>query len=361
MHKPKKILVAPLNWGLGHVTRCIPIIDELLRQGAEVVLASDGSALELLKNEYPQLSCFELPSYHIRYPFESMVFSMALQMPKILRGGVKEYFWLKDFLKKNKIDVIISDNRFGMFNRQVKSVFITHQLNIQTPLHGLVNSVNKYCIQKFDECWVPDFEYEPNLAGLLSHNGVAQALNIKYLGSLSRMRKLDVTIKYKAIFVLSGPEPQRSILEKKIVEQLEKILKKTSEKTGERFILVRGVTQSGKLRINEEKIEVHNYLTTRDLNIKILESEVMVARSGYSTVMDLVNLGTSAVLIPTPGQTEQEYLANTLMRNSIFYTQIQSELNLERAFIEEKKYSGFNNFFGKNHTLQERISELLNF
>ena len=361
MYKPKKILVAPLNWGLGHVTRCIPIIDELERQGAEVILASDGAALELLKKEYPQRACYALPSYDIRYPFESMVMSMALQMPKILRGGIKEHFWLKDFLKKNKIDAVISDNRFGMFDKGVKSIFMTHQLNIQAPLQSLVNEINKYCIQKFDECWVPDFEGEPNLAGLLSHEGIASSLNMQYLGSLSRMRKFDAVKKYKAILVLSGPEPQRSILEQKIIEQLENIVTKNPKMPLHSFVLVRGVTQKGGKEIKSDKIEIHNYLTTRDLNVKILESEMMVARSGYSTVMDLVNLGTPAALIPTPGQTEQEYLATNLMQNSIFFSQTQSELNLEKIFLEIHKYAGFNNFALKNDTLQEKISELLNF
>jgi hypothetical protein len=248
-----------------------------------------------------------------------------------------------------------------MFNKEVKSIFMTHQLNIQAPLQSLVNEVNQYCIQKFDECWVPDFEDEPNLAGLLSHKGIASSLKVQYLGSLSRMRKFDVVKKYKAIFVLSGPEPQRSILENIIIEQLEKIIAKTPTTHQERFILVRGVTLERDKKINSNNIEIHNYLTTKDLNAKILESGMMVARSGYSTVMDLVNLGTPAALIPTPGQTEQEYLAAILMQNSMFFSQTQSELNVEKIFAEIHKYTGFNNFAPEKDTLQEKISKLLNF
>ncbi len=389
MTQPKKILIAPLNWGLGHATRCIPIIDELLRQGAEVILASDGAALELLKKEYPHLPCHALPAYDIRYPFESMVLSMAVQMPKILRGCLKEHFWLNNFLKNNKIDVVISDNRFGFYNKKVKSIFMTHQINIAAPFQFLVNKINRYFIQKFDVCWIPDFETVPNLAGQLSHFHKANSLEIQYLGALSRMKKYAIEKKYKAIIILSGPEPQRTILEKIIIEQLQKEDVQSdlppkpplppkggsSQKEGNQldsppqsrlgrdivppYLLVRGVTINDGFELNYKNIEIHNYLITKDLNQKILESEVMIARSGYSTIMDLVNLGMKAILIPTPGQTEQEYLATELMKNHIFYSQTQSELNLKQAFQAVENYKGFDNFFSKNDTLPKIISELL--
>lgn len=357
MTQPKKILIAPLNWGLGHATRCIPIIDELLRQGAEVILASDGAALELLKKEYPNLPCHVLPAYDIRYPFESMVLSMAFQMPKILRGCLKEHFWLNNFLKKNKIDIVISDNRFGFYNKKVKSIFMTHQINIAAPFQFMVNKINHYFIKKFDDCWIPDFEDVPNLAGQLSHSEGINSLRIKYLGSLSRMKKYAAEKKYKAIFVLSGPEPQRTIFEKEIMEQLQK--QSNLLYASPQYLLVRGVTIDDDFNIDCKNIEMHNYLTTKDLNQKILESDVMVARSGYSTIMDLVNLGMKAILIPTPGQTEQEYLASKLMKNRIFYSQTQSEFNLGSALIEVESYAGFVNFFSKNETLPKIISELL--
>ena len=367
MTQPKKILIAPLNWGLGHVTRCIPIIDELLRQGAEVILASDGAALELLKKEYPHLPCHALPAYNIRYPFESMVLSMAFQMPKILRGCLKEHFWLNNFLKKNKIDIVISDNRFGLYNNKVKSIFMTHQINIAAPFQFMVNKINHYFIKKFDVCWIPDFENAPNLAGQLSHFEGENALKIQYLGSLSRMKKYAAEKKYRAIFVLSGPEPQRTILEGKIIEQLQKEgnqlevppQSRLSRDVVPPYLLIRGVTINDGFNINCKNIEIHNYLTTKDLNQKILESEVMVARSGYSTIMDLVNLEMRAILIPTPEQTEQEYLATELMKNHIFYSQTQEELNLKHAFQEVENYTGFDNFFSKNDTLPKIISELL--
>ena len=358
--KSKKILIAPLNWGLGHATRCIPIIDELHRQGATVLLASDGVALDILKKEFPNLPAFELPAYAVRYTFQNMVLSMALQMPKILRGVWQEYFWLKRFVKTHDIDIVISDNRYGMFNKKVESIFMTHQVNIKAPFSFVVNAINFYFIKKFDTCWIPDFENEPNLAGSLSHSGMVNKLRVQYLGILSRMKYFEIEKKYKAIVVLSGPEPQRTFLEKIILIQL----KKHSEQqnfTQKPFILVRGVTQGKDLNFKYENIEIYNYLTTKDLNIKILESEIMITRSGYSTIMDLVNLGVQAILIPTPGQTEQQYLADTLKNNGLFFAQNQTDFNLESALQLVETYTGFGKLFTKNDSLPEIINELLKF
>ena len=359
MTKPKKVLIAPLNWGLGHATRCIPLINEFQRQGAEVILASDGAALQLLKSEYPHLTCHELPPYDIRYPFDSMVLSIMVQMPKILRGCVNEHIWLNNFLKKNKVDVVISDNRFGFYNKQVHSIFMTHQINILTPFQTIVNQINHYFIKKFDACWIPDYENPPTLAGKLSHPTSKNTLQVTYIGALSRLKKQAVEKKYKAIFVLSGPEPQRTKLEKIILQQLQSQVLSSQNELQDQYCLVRGVTTKDVLDDNYKNIDIHNYLTTKDLNQKIAESEFMVARSGYSTIMDLAALGMNALLIPTPGQTEQEYLAYELMRNKVFYSQTQAEMDLQQAFTEMKNYRGYVNFFNNENTLFKIISQLL--
>lgn len=359
MAKQKKFLIAPLNWGLGHATRCIPIIRELEAQGAHVQIASDGIALALLKKEFPHLMCHELPAYNIRYPFNSMVLSMASQAPKILRGGILEYRWLQRFLRQEAIDVIISDNRFGFFSKKVKSIFMTHQINIQAPLRPLVDKINTFFIKKFDECWIPDYPNTPNLSGILGHGGLANSLNVRYVGVLSRMKWVKKDKKYKAIFVLSGPEPQRTHLEKIILNQFQS--SNAAFSATPQYILVRGLPQATQKDFKIKNGEVYNYLTTADLNDKILESEVLVARSGYSTVMDLAHLKVPAILIPTPGQTEQEYLADNLMQNQLFYTQSQANLDIEKALNEVKNYAGFSIFNDRQETLKEIITELLNF
>jgi UDP-N-acetylglucosamine transferase subunit ALG13 len=376
----KKILIAPLNWGLGHATRCMPIIDELLRQGADVMLASDGAALRLLQAEYPHLPIFELPAYNIRYPFNSMMLSMATQMPKILRGCVGEYFWLRKFIKTHNIDVVISDNRFGFFNKNTHNIFMTHQANILMPskwMQRWVNGVNHFFIKKFHALWIPDFENEPNLAGKLAHENLPNSLIITYLGALSRMKPPITTLKkYEVIAVLSGPEPQRTNLEKIILHQFEKMTSpqscfqldgafapyfdsKTTKK--KKLLLVRGVMNDTDVNLNNNKIEIHNYLKAKELQEKIAQSETMICRSGYSTIMDLVTLKIPTILIPTPGQTEQEYLAFELMRQNLFYAQNQSSFDLGVCLYHVKKYSGFGNFPNPQETLSQIVNDLLKF
>jgi spore coat polysaccharide biosynthesis predicted glycosyltransferase SpsG len=375
--KKKTVIVASLNWGLGHATRCIPIIQALEAQGATVILASDGGALDLLQREFPHLRALALPAYNIRYPFRSMVLSIAVQGHKILRGGILEYFWLKNFLKKEKIDVVISDNRFGFFNRSVQSIFMTHQVQILIPirfLQPIVNAFNHFFIRRFDALWIPDNQGNKNLAGDLAHGLCVERLSKKiethYLGTLSRMKYFSTQIKYSAIIVLSGPEPQRTYLEEKIWDQLEKIIldNKGTPQYLNTFCLVRGVANRNfkeNQRREHAQIEVHDVLTATDLNKKIMESAAVICRSGYSSLMDLVALQKHAVLIPTPGQTEQEYLSSTLAQKNRFICQQQDVLNLENALSELPQTVGFTDFgkedFGKNDTLQEVVRELLEF
>ena len=408
--KKKTVIVAPLNWGLGHATRCIPIIDALQEAGATVILASDGGALALLQREFPHLRAVELPAYDIRYPFRSMLLSMAVQGHKILRGCLLEYFWLKNFLKNEDIDAVISDNRFGFFSRKTHSIFMTHQVQILMPIRFLqpfVNAVNHFFIRRFDALWIPDVASEQNLASDLAHGffveKLSKKLTINYLGTLSRMKNFTAELKYRAIIVLSGPEPQRTFLEEKIFNQLEKIISDKKEipqllrhlaMTSSQFCLVRGIGVERKRLGNFEsflnvcrafisakklthqkaavekkewihEIEIHNILTGKELNQKIMESEVVICRSGYSSLMDLLVLQKKALLIPTVGQTEQEYLADELARQNRFVSQHQDALDLPKAFAELPQTTGFADFLqedaGKNDTLRQVVRELLEF
>jgi hypothetical protein len=375
--KKKTVIVAPLNWGLGHATRCIPIIKALEAAGATVILASDGGALDLLRREFPHLRALELPAYDIRYPFRSMVLSMLAQGHKILRGAVLEYFFLKKMLKNERIDAVISDNRFGFFNRRVQSIFMTHQVQILMPtqfLQPFVNAVNHFFIRRFDALWIPDAARENNLAGDLCHGVLVEKLSknikINYLGTLSRMRFFFNDLKYTAIIVLSGPEPQRSFLEEKILNQLEKIIfdEKAAPQYTTRFCLVRGVLDDKTEEIKKKWgaiIEIHDVLTAVDLNQKIMESNYVICRSGYSSLMDLVALRKKALLIPTVGQTEQVYLAETLARQNRFLHQSQDALDLKTGLLNLPQTRGFTDFTEedarKNETLQQVIEELLKF
>lgn len=326
MKKSTNILVAVLNWGLGHATRCIPIINSLEAQGATVILASDGDALLLLQQQYPHLRSIELPTYGIHYKGNNMFLNIAPQVPKILNAIYLERKKLESIIEEYKITAIISDNRYGMYDKQITSIFLTHQLNIQVPnrfLEFIVAKCNHYFIQKFDYCWVPDNPKEPSLAGILSHN--TQLKNVHYLGPLSRMPKLSKqTLKWDVIVVLSGPEPQRTYLEEKIIEQATKL--------SYQFLIVGGKPASVETKQLAENIQWESFMNAEALHIALSKSKLVVARSGYSTVMDLVAMGCQKVLlIPTPGQSEQEYLAARLEEKGRFIAEDQNTLNLSKA------------------------------
>lgn len=351
LKKSKRILIAPLNWGLGHATRCIPIIDALLERGAEVMLASDGGALRLLEEEYPDLPAFRLPAYEVRYGSSNMIWNMAGQLPKIARAIRREHRALQKLVEAHRIDVVISDNRYGCYHHSTQNIFLTHQLHIQMPhplLSHLLAQINTYFLRRFDEIWVPDLPGSPNLSGRLSHPPVLP--NIYYLGLLSRMQHKACPARYDLVIVLSGPEPQRSYLEKAISEQL------SAFKT-QSILLVQGKVGMQK-REKKGNLEIVSYLTSTALNEVMLSADLIVCRPGYSSLMDLALLRRKALLIPTPGQTEQEYLADHLAQQALFYSVAQKELDLEKAVEKAKKFPGFTaNSFAQTHHLAQIIEE----
>jgi len=360
LRQPKKILVAPLGWGLGHATRCIPIIELLLREGAEVAIASDGRALALLRQTFPHLKSHELPGYGIQYRSESMIWNMAIQLPRIFWAIFQEHRKLSQIVQMEGIDGIISDNRFGFFYRRKPCVFITHQVNILTPFRLLsffVNKFNYLIISRFNECWIPDVADSPNLSGALSHPIQPYFLKkkTKYLGALSRFQKavLETPKVYDAVAVLSGPEPQRSRLESALIAQAKNIRGK--------ILIVQGKPEMGGLHlpIPLKNLEIVPSLPLEELENAIAASEVFIGRSGYSTVMDLARLGKRALLIPTPGQTEQEYLAEKLLDESVFFTQKQHELDIETGIAEAKKRSGLQGDFFDKKSLTTAIESFL--
>ncbi len=335
----KKILIAPLNWGLGHATRCIPIIKALIVNNFEPIVASDGDALVLLQKEFPELTSYQLPSYNISYSkSNNLKYKLFLSTPKILKAIKREKKVIDKIVIKEGLSGIISDNRFGVRSAKIPSVYITHQLNVLSGnTTSITSKLHQKIISKFDECWVPDTMCESNLSGELSSVN-KEKLKVKFIGALSRFEKQYVIKKYGLLIVLSGPEPQRSILEDKLLVQL----KETNKKT----VFVRGVITKEKLPSVNNNITIVNYMLSKQLEQTINESEVILTRSGYSTIMDLAKLEKKVFFIPTPGQFEQEYLAGRMDELNIapFTTQDKFELQLlERV----KKYKGFENTVNK--------------
>ena len=222
-----RILVAPLDWGLGHATRCIPIIREFLANNSDVWLAGEKSQEVLLRSEFPDLSFLSLPGYQVNYAKNSagLLWKLILQMPGIISSIKAEHRWLNRAVKSHQFDAIVSDNRFGLYHRQVPSIFITHQLAVKSPLgtwnERILQKWNYSCINRFAECWVPDLAGENNLAGELSHPAVKPRVDLRYIDPVSRFEKKEAAeIKDRLLFILSGPEPQRSILENKIIDEI---------------------------------------------------------------------------------------------------------------------------------------------
>jgi UDP:flavonoid glycosyltransferase YjiC (YdhE family) len=305
-HNAIKVLVAPLDWGLGHATRCIPIIYRLLNNGVTVFIAADGAIKELLQKELPQVVFLPLPGYKIRYSRTrgGLPFTLLLQLPKLLRTIYKEHQWLKTACKTYGFNAVISDNRPGLYNSKVHSIYITHQLTIKTGnriTQRLVQKMHYWFINKYDQCWVPDNETANSLAGDLSHPKQKPGIPVVYTGALSRFEKKEIQKKYDLLILLSGPEPQRTIFENMLLQQITALQKK--------ILFIRGLPGNIQPLANTRTcVEMHNHLNAAALNTAIQQSEQVICRSGYTTVMDLMTLQAKAVVVPTPGQTEQEYL-----------------------------------------------------
>lgn len=338
----KTILIAPLAWGLGHAARCIPIIKELKSYNIEVIIVADEPVKTMLKQEFPQLFFIDLPGYKIQYSKNKKWFHLKIlfQLPQIITCIFKEHNWLKKVVKKYAVDAVISDNRFGLYHSTIPSVYITHQLFIKTGnwfSEKIAEKIHGWGIKKYNQCWVPDFDGAVNIAGVLSHPKALPA-NIKYIGCLSRFEKTaTVNKEINLLIILSGPEPQRTIFENILFTQLR-------EYTG-RVLFVRGLAAVGhNLVFTDEpglpnEIIIKNYLSATELNTAIQSAELVLCRSGYTSVMDLLKLNQKAVLVPTPGQTEQEYLAAYLSGQQFFCTASQDGFLLQDVINKANKFS----------------------
>lgn len=335
MSESTNILVAPLNWGLGHATRCIPIIKALQQNGYTVIIASDGDALALLDKEFPLISKVTLPSYDIEYAKKGHHFKwkMISNIPKIIKAIRKEHKALKNIIDTYNIKGVISDNRLGLYTQKAHTVFITHQLQILSgKTTATTTFLHKRFIKRFDECWVPDYEGNYNLSGILGHPQ-KENHNVRYIGPLSRMKKSNLQQRYDVLVVLSGPEPQKSMLEAILLKELKKYNGK--------ILFIQGRIEEEVQRSTQKNIEIVNFLTSEELSKAINSSDFVIARSGYTTIMDLAALQKKAFFIPTPGQTEQEYLAKRLKEKGIAPYSTQDSFKV-KDLAKLAVYKGFN-------------------
>lgn len=346
-----RILVVPLNWGLGHATRMIPVVTALMKEGYVVCLGGGGLSLQLLQQTFPTLETIELPAHSIDYSKNGkLLMHIVKQFPKILKTAIKANRALQKKAVEHNISLVISDSRPALFCSQKHasflSILVTHQLYPKLPgawsiFQSLGNRIGWRIIAKFDRCWVPDYKEAPTLSGELAHCGGMVPPNIRFIGPLSRFstKKLTVEIEEKtAIFILlSGPEPQRSIFEELIASQLIHFKRKV--------VVARGVLNTAKKRTNTTNIQWVDFMESEEMIKTIAQSKTIVCRGGYSTLMDLAVLGTKmkgkkVILVPTPGQTEQEYLADYFFEQKLFYKTTQNQFNLVEAEKEALKLIG---------------------
>jgi predicted glycosyltransferase len=374
------ILYAVLNWGLGHATRSIPLIRALnnyedANLKFNLTIVSTGRALNLLRSEFPELTIIDLPDYNIKYSQKgrNLIFYVALQLPRIIYNMFLENRETNKLVVNKNIDIIISDNRYGVFSlkKNVNNYFITHQLRFKLPKHLSFLEIfgelfNRFIFRFYDKVFVMDNKDKPNISGELSHrNNLLHLDKIKFIGLFSdTIKKSHAQInssfvesknntllnmqllkflfpKYSAgmetsnknntlsyLVIISGVEPQRSIFEEKVLSQINKL-------DGKKIIIL-GLTEienplSKKSNYyNEHEVLIFNNLPRETISDLINLTDFIVCRSGYSTIMDLVYLKKKALLIPTPGQTEQEYLADYYKRENLFYSVSQDSLDLER-------------------------------
>lgn len=340
MFSNKTIFIAPLDWGLGHATRCVPIIKELLKHNS-VILGITPLTKPIFEEEFPGVKMIEIPAYNITYSKHLPLWlKLGISYPKISKIIVNENKLLEKIINDYKIDVVISDNRFGLHSKNAHCVFITHQLFLKAPVfENFAQKQNKKYILNFDEVWVPDYETSDastsstsvkNLSGELSH-GTHFHKNVKYIGPQSRLTDVICEVdpdsyrenKYEYLILLSGPEPGRTTLEDEL------LLK--AKNSNKKIALVRG----SKFKIHDtgfDGIDIFDFPKKEELKKLILSSDKIICRSGYSTLMDMHLLDKKElILIPTTGQSEQEYLAEYWQQH--FSSKIILEKNLTQFIL----------------------------
>jgi UDP:flavonoid glycosyltransferase YjiC (YdhE family) len=332
--RPLTILVSPLDWGLGHASRMIPLIRRFVLDGHNIILAGSGRSAEILRNTFPDLRFVSLPCHSVHMGSgKHSYFQLLLQLPALLFSVFREHHWAKKLVHDEAVDIVISDNRYGLHCRSAYSVVITHQVSPVLPaifrwLEFPVYIIIRKLIQRFDQCWIPDFSHpEVNLSGKLSHRYKTPS-NARYIGILSRFSQSDISceiqpsLRYDVAVVLSGPEPQVSIFEKQMLSQLIRLEKSA--------ILLRGL-RNQPIEISGSSPSYIHHVSHLEVNAfrqVLKQAGLVISRSGYSGIMDFVALGISAILVPSPGQSEQEYLADWLSEKGWFRHVTQDKLNL---------------------------------
>lgn len=345
-----KIFFPVLNWGLGHASRSLPLIRKYLDQGHDVIAASDGEALTMLRRELPDQKVLQLPAYGIHYSSKYMPFNMLRYGPGMLKAMKTENELTAAIVKREKIDCIITDNRYGCYHKEIPSALITNQLQVftgQKLLDIYIRRQIRGWFKKFSEIWIPDHLPPDNITGDLS--GIDTSPVPKYyLGVISELNCRPSAGEYDAVAVISGPEPQRTLFEELVIKQL-------SALKG-RYAIVCGRPDTDDTIREEKNLTIIPYMTRSQLSGLLNKTGIVIARSGYTTLMDLSKTGHKAILCPTPGQYEQIYLADRLATLGQCIYRRQENINLASALTEVTKIKSIGQ--GSPHMEDDFIARL---
>lgn len=334
------IIYSLCSWGLGHATRSLPVIRKLIKEGHTLTIISSDRSLQLLKRELgSDVAYIDIPDYPMLVSENSRQFiaKSMVYWPLFIKRMEDGLQQLQKILKHTKCDRIISDGRYDMYSKHIPSFFISHQIRIMNPLRIQIlergsETFNTFFFKRFQDIIVPDFK-ENSLSGNLSHNlKKIDEDKLHYVGILSDFSHQNLTKDIDYFISLSGPEPQRSILEKRIIEQIDELQGS--------IVMSLGKTEETDVP-TDKNIQIYTYLSKEKREELLNRSNMVISRSGYSTIMDLATIGNKALMIPTPGQIEQEYLAQHLKKSNICHTTTQDKLQLEKDTKLAQKTKGF--------------------
>ncbi len=331
INEPKHILVAPLDWGLGHTTRCVPVIRHLLYLGHVPLFAGNAWQVSFIKELFPSIETADLSGYNVSYSWVNRFIQsgLLLQLPRLRRVIGAEHMWLKKLADKRKIHGIISDNRYGLYHDHIPSVILTHQLLVRTGMGSaadrVLQNIHYKYLSPFGNVWVPDAPCAPYLGGSLSHPPIMPP-RVTYIGLLSDFAaspSQSSVADAPLVVLISGPEPQRTTLSRMLWQQVQ-------HHSGSVFF-IEGSAAAKRPSFVPPHITHYTRVSGNGLRSLLAGAEMIVCRSGYSTLMDLIALGKKAILIPTPGQTEQQYLAANLNDQGIFLSASQAGFSLSES------------------------------
>jgi len=337
-----RIMYAVCSWGYGHVTRSLPIIRRFIKEGHEVVCVATGQPRYMLEQELGhfdnQVEIVDVKDYPLPYTQnpDAFFFKFLATSPTMLIRIQKENDWVAKDTARRKYDLIVSDNRYGIYNKRVPSFLMTHQLRMLAP--GRVRFMEwgtekfvSFFQDYFTKFIVPDFE-EDDLCGDLCHNLTQYKKGkIAYIGVISDF-PYDPTMEkdLDGYISISGPEPQRTSYERTLRKQVGELKGK--------WIMSLGKKKAPVERIGN--VKVVPYLTTKDRAETLSRTDFVITRSGYTTLMDICMGGHKALLSPTPGQTEQEYLSAIHNKKGTWYSVDQDKIDLLEGIKKAKKFTG---------------------